>query len=260
MTITVGIAGMGAIGRAVARALVQGIDGYQLHAASDVNPPEEFKDLAYLDFETLCASCDLIIEALPPAIVPELTPHIFAHGKDAILISSSALLLHPEILAQSEGTKSRIIVPSGALSGLDGVSALMQMGIKSASIATTKKPMGYDGAPYIVENNIDLKSITDKQMIFKGSALEASKAFPANINVAATLSLAGIGPEETQVEIWADPEIGGNTHEIKVIGEFSTITGRVENTPDPANPKSSMLAAQSIISVLKKLSAPMVVI
>lgn len=259
MSINVGIAGMGAIGRAVARALQNGIHGYNLHAASDITPPDEF-DIPYFDFEQLCKSCDLIVEALPPAIVPELTPHIFAHEKDVVMISSSALLLHPEILAQKNATKSRIILPSGALSGLDGVSALMQMGIKESSIATTKKPMGYDGAPYIVENNIDLSAIKENKMLFKGSAFEASKAFPANINVAATLSLAGIGAENTQVEIWADPEIGGNTHEIKVIGEFSRITGRVENTPDPANPKSSMLAAQSIISVLKKLSEPMVVL
>ncbi|MCB1532495.1 MAG: DUF108 domain-containing protein [Alphaproteobacteria bacterium] len=259
MSISVGIAGMGAIGRAVARALVDGIDGYHLHAASDVNPPTEF-DIPYFDFEQLCKSCDLIIEALPPHIVPQLTPHIFAHEKDAILISSSALLLYPEILAQKDSVTSRIIVPSGALSGLDGVSALKQMGIERALIATTKKPMGYDGAPYIVENNIDLAAIKTKECLFKGNAIEASRAFPANINVAATLSLAGIGPERTQVEIWADPEIGGNTHEITVSGEFSTIRGRVENTPDPANPKSSMLAAQSIISVLKKMNAPVVVL
>ncbi len=257
--IKVGIAGMGAIGRAVARGLTEGIDGYTLHAASDINPLNEF-DIPYLSFEALCQECDLIIEALPPAIVPQLMPHVFENEKDVILISSSALLLAPEILTHPKCKMSRIIVPTGALSGLDGVSALAQMGIKSASIATTKKPMGYSGAPYILENQIDLGKIKTKERIFKGNALEAAKAFPANINVAATLSLAGIGPENTQVEIWADPEIGGNTHETKVYGEFSTITSKVENTPDPANPKSSMLAAQSIISVLKKMSAPLVVL
>lgn len=259
MTKNVGIAGMGAIGSAVARALQKGIHGYKLHAASDINPSDEF-DIEYMDFGQLCAACDLIIEALPPAIVPELMHHVFEHDKDVLLVSSSALLLTPQILEQSKSKKGRMIIPSGALTGLDGVSALKQMGIKSASIATTKKPLGYDGAPYIIENNIDLGAITAKKMIFKGSALEASKAFPANINVAATLSLAGIGPEATQVEIWADPEIGGNTHEIEVEGEFSRITGKVTNTPDPVNPKSSMLAAQSVISVLRKLSEPVVVL
>lgn len=258
-TLKIGIAGVGAIGAAVARALIKGIDGYTLHALSDQSPRGEF-DVPYLDFESLAQECDLIIEALPPRSVPELTPHVFKAGKDLILISSSALLLFPEIEAQKRSTRSRIIMPSGAICGLDGVSALMQMGIKSAKIATTKKPMGYAGAPYIVENNIDLGAITTKEKLFEGTALEAAKAFPANINVAATLSYAGIGPENTRVEVWADPDIAGNTHEIEVSGQFSTIHAKVENTPDPANPKSSMLAAQSIISVLKKLQEPLVVI
>lgn len=259
MTKKIGIAGMGAIGRAVARALQAGIDGYELHALSDVQPHPDF-DRPYLNFAELADTCDLIIEALPPAIVPDLTKHVFAAGKDLLLISSSALLIHPEILAQKGSTKSRIIVPSGALCGIDGVSALKQMGIQSAQISTTKKPMGYDGAPYIIAQSIDLASIRTKERLFAGNALEAAKAFPANVNVAATLSLAGIGPEKTRVEIWADPDIPGNTHEIRVSGQFSTITAKVENTPDPANPKSSMLAAQSIVSVLKKMSEPVVIL
>jgi aspartate dehydrogenase len=259
MSIKIGIAGMGALGSAVARALVNGIDGYTLEAASDITPKAEF-NVPYVDFDELCQRCDLIIETLPPKIVPDLLDKVFKHEKDVILISSCTLILFPEILEQKRSKNSRIIVPSGAISGLDGVASLAQSGIKSAQIATTKKPLGYAGAPHITENNIDLSTITGKTRLFKGNALEASKAFPANINVAATLSLAGIGPERTQVEVWADPEIAGNTHEITVTGEYSTITGRVQNLPDPANPKSSMLAAQSIIAVLRKMSAPLVVL
>ena len=259
MSIKVGIAGMGAIGSAVARALTKGIEGYTLHAASDITPSDEF-DIPYMDFDPLCQECDLIIEALSPNAVPELIENVNRHEKDMILISSCTAVLYPEILSRNKNKKGRIIIPSGALTSLDGVSALKQMGIKSARIATTKKPKGFAGAPYIIENSIDLDTITTKEKIFSGNAIAAAKAFPANINVAATLSLAGIGAENTQVEIWADPEIPGNTHEIEVIGEFSKITAKVENTPDPANPKSSMLAAQSIVSVLKKLSEPVAVL
>lgn len=257
--IKIGIAGMGAIGRAVARALTKGIDGYSLHRASDEQPSDEFA-VPYVDFETLARECDLIIEALPPAIVPELIKHVFAYEKDLILISSSALLMFPEILTQKEAKNSRIIVPSGALCGLDGVSSLKQMGIKSARIATTKPPRGYKGAPYVTQQNIDLDSITEKTKIFAGYATEAAKAFPANVNVAATLSLAGIGAEKTWVEVWADPAANGNSHAIEVIGGYSQINATVTNTPDPANPKSSMLAAQSIVSILKKMSEPLVVL
>ncbi len=134
------------------------------------------------------------------------------------------------------------------------------MGIKSAAIASTKKPMAYDGAPFIVDNNIQLSAITEKTRLFQGNALEAAQGFPANLNVAATLSLAGIGPERTIVEIWADPDIAGNRHEITVEGEFSTITSQIQNIPDPTNPKSSMLAAQSIVATLKHMAEPLVVL
>lgn len=260
MNKTIGIAGMGAIGSAVARALVnEGIEGYVLKAASDIDPPDEF-DIPYVDFETLSEQCDLIIEALPPEIVPDLIPTVFKNGKDLVLISACTLLLYPEIKMQKKFKNSRIIVPSGALAGIDGVTALAQMGIKEAKIVSTKPPRGFKGAPYILEQKIDLSNINTKTCIFKGNAFEASKAFPANVNVAATLSLAGIGPEHTQVEIWADPEASGNSHSIDVIGTYSQITATVQNTPDPANPKSSMLAAQSVISVLKKLQAPLAIL
>ncbi len=256
---TVGIAGLGAIGSAVARALIKGIDGFELAAASDVNPKSNF-NIPIVDFETLAKSCDLIIEALPPKIVPDLTKYVFEHSKDLVLISSSALLIHRDILTQHQSSKSRIIVPSGALIGLDGVCALAQIGIKSARIATTKPPGGYSGAPFVDKNAIDLSQIMTKTRIFSGNAFEAAEGFPANVNVAATLSLAGIGPENTQVEIWADPDTKSNAHEIWVESQYSKMNARVENMPDPANPKSSILAAQSIISVLKGLSEPLVVL
>lgn len=257
--IKIGIAGMGAIGSAVARALATGIQGYALTAASEQNPTDEF-DMPYVDFEALATQCDLIIEALPPHIVPKLAEHVFKQGKDMIMISSCAALMFPEIMTHHKRSDSRIIVPSGALVGLDGVSALKQIGIKSARIASTKPPKGYTGAPYVTENNIDLSAIKDKIKIFSGYAIEAAKAFPANVNVAATLSLAGIGADKTWVEVWADPAANGNSHAIEVIGGYSQITATVTNTPDPTNPKSSMLAAQSIVSILKKLSQPIAVL
>ena len=258
--IKIGIAGMGAIGSAAARALLKGIDGFELTYACDIEPPDEFSDLSFVDFATLAQQCDLIIEALPPDVVPTLTEHVFAHNKNLILVSSSALLIHPEILTQHERSNSRILVPTGALAGLDGVSSLKQMGIKSARIASTKPPQGYKDAPYVIEHDIDLDSITEKTKIFSGYAIEAAKAFPANVNVAATLSLAGIGAEKTWVEVWADPAANGNSHAIEVIGGYSQITATVTNTPDPANPKSSMLAAQSVVSLLKKNSEALVVL
>ena len=257
--IRVGIAGIGAIGSAVAKALITGINGFELAAISDPSPSMDC-NVPNVGFTELAKTTDLIVEALPPSIVPSLIQTALDEKTDVIAISACALLTAPELLKQIRSSSNRIIVPSGALAGIDGVSSLKQIGIKSASIASTKKPAAYDGAPFITDNNIDLTAITEKTQLFKGTALEAAKGFPANLNVAATLSLAGIGPDRTMVEIWADPTITGNRHEITVKGEFSTIEARITNTPDPQNPKSSMLAAQSIVATLRNMSEPLVIL
>jgi len=254
----VGIAGVGAIGSAVARAFSDGIDGMALECISDPSPLNDF-GVPNVDFDTLVNRSDLIVECLPADIVRQLARACFKAETDVIFISSASLLLYPEIMEGLRDSQSRAYLPSGALSGLDGVRGMKEMGIDSAKIASTKPPLGFSGAPYIIQNDIDLSSLTEKTLIFKGNALDASKGFPANINVAATLSLAGIGAESTTVEIWADPNIKGNAHEITVKSQYSTLNARVENMPDPANPKSSVLAAQSIISTLKNMSSPLII-
>lgn len=254
----IGVAGCGALGTIVCKALQEGIEGYDFTGISDV----EDKDFGVpnMSFAELAQACDLVVECLPPAIVPALAQEVLSHHKDMIMISACALLLSPEINDMAKSSTGRILVPSGALSGLDAVSALNCAKIDSAIIASTKPPRGFKGAPYVVQHDIDLDAITETTLIFRGNAFEAAKAFPANVNVAATLSLAGIGPENTQVEVWADPDAKGNKHEIVVKGGSSTIRTAVENLPDPSNPKSSMLAGYSIVAVLKKQTKAIVVV
>ncbi len=264
---TIGIAGLGAIGSAVGRALLKNIDGLNWIAASDLNyDPKTHPEfnVPNLSFEQLCDQCDIIIEALPPAVVPQLAKIALEKQKTLIVISSCALLMFPEILENLNSThrfkKGRIIVPSGALAAIDGVKGLKELGIQKSVIASTKHPRGFVGAPYVDKMGIDLAQISVKTKIFEGNALEAAKGFPANVNVAATLSLAGIGAEKTRVEIWADPNAKGNTHAIMVQGEFSTLRCSIENTPDPNNPKSSMMAAQSIVALLKDMNSALIVL
>lgn len=249
---TIGLAGIGAIGGAVAKALTQngGIPGYTLTHISDPKPHTDY-DRPYVSFDELCSQCDLIIECLPPHIVPVLTESVFKHQKNLVMISSCALLMYPEIAKKQKQSTSRIFVPSGALFGLDGVKAMRELGIKESRIASTKHPSGFSTAPYVDKMGIDLHAIDTKTRIFTGNALDAAKGFPANVNVAATLSIAGIGAEQTRVEIWADPDAKGNSHEITVTGEYSEMTAKVTNMPDPNNPKSSILAAQSIVAMLR---------
>lgn len=256
---SVGIAGCGAIGSAVARALTEGIDGYKLTAITDTKTTNDF-NVPNVSFEELAKQCDLIVEALPADIVPDLARTVLTQGKDLVLISSCALILYPEIEEWQQKSKGRILVPSGALMALDGVKGLKELNIKKSKIVSTKPPMSFGGAPYIIEHDIDVTNITTKTRIFEGNVLEAAKGFPANLNVGATLSLAGIGPHDTMVEIWADPKATGNSHAIEVVSEFSTLNASITTKPDPTNPKSSVLAAQSIVALLRGLSSPITVL
>tara|TARA_R110001592_G_scaffold79054_1_gene236721 strand:+ start:50890 stop:51678 length:789 start_codon:yes stop_codon:yes gene_type:complete len=256
----IGIVGIGAIGSAVAKKLTsaEGLYGFELGCISDPDPKVHF-GVDNVSIDALVAQSDLIIECLPARCVPDLAEATFRANKDIIFISSAALLLYPQIVDNLKQSKSRAYLPSGALCGLDGVIAMREMGIESSKIASFKPPKGFSGAPFIVENDIDLDQITQKTLIFEGNALDASRGFPANVNVAATLSLAGIGAQDTRVEIWADPAATGNAHQITVTSAYSTLTSRIENMPDPANPKSSVLAAQSIVATLRNMNSALVI-
>lgn len=249
----VGIAGIGALGSIVARALAHGMEGYCLHAVSNLAPVPF--NVPNVDFETLVRECDVIVECLPPAVAKDVAELVLANGKTMVMISSCALVLYPDLIEKAKAAKGRIIVPSGALSGLDAVSAMAVDTITESKIISTKPPKGFKNAPYIFEKNINLDEFQNRVMIFSGNVFEAAKAFPANVNVAASLALAGIGPEKTKVEVWADPNAEGNSHEIIVSGPGSTVRAKIENVPDPTNPKSSMQAGYSIIAALKKRKA-----
>lgn len=247
----VGIAGIGAIGRRVAEELLAGIEGYTLHAIAELGPVPDL-GVPRLSLEDLAKECDLIIECLPAAAVPELAKHVFDNNKDMIVISSAALIAYPEILKQKRISDSRIYVPEGAIIGVMKVQSLAHKGIVSAKIVSTKRPQLYAGAPYVIERKIDLSSIKTLTNIFIGNAFESSRGFPANTNVAATLSLySGLGPEKTMVEVWADPDATVNTHEITAISkDGETVHFKVESKPDPKNPKTSSSTPLSIINVL----------
>ncbi len=252
----VGIAGVGALGSLVAKSFP--LEGYALQAVSDLGTPDV--NVPNVGFADLAAQCDVIVECLPPAAVPDLAREVLSRGKTLVMISSCALVLYPELEELSAKHQGRIIVPSGALAGLDGVAGMKENGITESRIISTKPPKGFKNAPYIIEKSINIDQIMQKTMIFEGNVLEAAKAFPANVNVAASLALAGLGPTKTRVEVWADPQARGNAHEIIVTGAGSVIKSRIENVPDPTNPKSSQQAGYSIIAALKRRKAKLTLI
>ncbi len=262
----IAVAGAGAVGAAVCRALIQGIDGFELSAISDLNPDKARSliglsvDVPFVAIGEIANHADWVVEALPAAAVPALAEQVLGQGKTLVMISSAALLLYPELIKKIQSTKGRVLVPSGALIGMDGLNALAEHGVDSVELTTTKHPRSLQGAPHIIKNAIDLNSITSPTVIFSGNALEAAAAFPANVNVAATLTVASrLSPERVQVRVCADPSMTSNRHEVVAKGAYSTLRFSVENMPDPANPKSSALTASSIIAMLRRHYSPFVI-
>lgn len=254
----VGIVGCGAIGTELARAIDREIKETQLVALTDINE-EKAKELAgslkekpkILSLDELIEKSDLIIEAASKDAVLSLATKVIDQGKDIMIMSVGGLLGNEDLLDLAKEKDCKIYLPSGALAGLDGVKSASIGRIDSVTLTTRKPPEGLKGAPYIKRNKIDLDAITKEKVIFEGSATEAVEGFPQNINVSATLSLAGIGAEKTMVRIIADPNLEKNVHEIEVKGEFGRLVSRTENLPSPKNPKTSYLACLSAIATLK---------
>jgi aspartate dehydrogenase len=149
-------------------------------------------------------------------------------------------------------------VPTGALLGLDAVAAAAEGTIHSVKMTTRKPPIGLNGAPYLVEHNISVEGLNTAKLVFSGTAREAAAGFPANVNVAAALSLAGIGPDRTMIDIWADPAVTRNCHTIEVDSDSARFTLSIENIPSE-NPKTGKNVALSVIAALRKMHAPLAV-
>jgi aspartate dehydrogenase len=171
-------------------------------------------------------------------------------------LSAGQLLKHPELVALAKEKGGQIIVPTGALIGFDAVSAAAEGEIQSVTMITRKPVKGLMGAPYLVANNISIEGITEAKRVFKGTAREAAAGFPENVNVAAALSLAGIGPDRTTIEIWADPSATRNMHRVVVEADSARFDMGIENVPSE-NPKTGRITALSVVAALRKMTAPL---
>jgi aspartate dehydrogenase len=259
----VAIAGLGAIGTSVAKAIDAGIEGVTLSAVS-AQSIDKHRDWlaqlksspAVLPIEALADVADIVIECAPSRLVRSIVAPVVSRGKTAIVLSAGALLENDDLIALARKHGGQIVVPTGALIGLDAVTAAAVGTVHSARMVTRKPPRGFAGAPYVVAHAIDVDGITAPRKIFEGAAREAAKGFPANINVAVALSLAGIGPDRTMVEIWADPTVTRNVHRIEVDSDSARFSMTIENIPSE-NPKTGRITALSVIACLHKLHAPL---
>jgi aspartate dehydrogenase len=253
---------LGAIGTAVARALLAGgVPGLQLTAVAVRNAGSVTERLGApvpsLDFEGLADACDIVVESLPRALFRAVAEPAIAKGRTFIPLSVGALLDEGDLIEAARTTGARILVPTGALLGLDAVKAAAEGHVTSVNMVTRKPPAGLAGAPYLLEHNININGLTEPLRVFAGSARDGARGFPANVNVAAALSLAGIGPDRTHMEIWADPGVTRNTHRIVVEADSARLTLMIENVPTAENPKTGRITALSVLTLLRGLVSPL---
>ena len=258
----VAIAGLGAIGQELATVLDTGVPGCTLVAASARDRKKAAAFLSTLKSEVklvglaeLAEHADIVIECAPSEFLRTILEPVVASGKRAIVLSVGALLDHLDLVEQCKETGAQLMVPTGALIWLDAVTAAAQGTIHSVRMVTRKPPSGLMGAPFILERNIEIANLKEPLMLYEGSARDAAKGFPANLNVAIALSLAGIGPDRTKLQVWADPGVVRNTHTVEVDSDSASFTMTIENIPSD-NPKTGRITAKSVIAMLRKLSAP----
>lgn len=260
----VGLIGCGFIGTLIAEKIREGELDLDLRVLLDRNPEKmehiqgllSPKPIAAGDIKALLElDLDMVIEAASIGAVHAFARDILSSGKDLLVMSVGAF-------AEEDFTKmvertcnekgSTVYLPSGAIGALDAVLAAREGGLESVEITTYKHPRSLEGAPYL-DGREELLQCKGPMEIFSGNALQAIEGFPANVNVAVTLSLAGIGVERTRVRIIADPGLHRNVHEVRVEGAFGNLLFRTENNPFPENPKTSLLAGLSAISSLRKM-------
>ncbi len=262
--LSVGIIGLGTIGSVVAKALDDGIDGMRLIAVASGRQEKAAASLALLSspvelmsVEQVAGCCDVVVDCAPKSVFRELATAALENQRILVTVSGAGILAFPEIEQMARKSGGQVILATGALLGLDAVRAASEGVIHSVRMITRKPPNALKGAPHIVENDITLDGLNGAIQVFKGTAREGAMAFPANVNVAAALGLAGIGADETQLEIWADPHLDRNTHSIEVDADSAKFTLSIENVQSLENPGTGKITALSVIACLRGITAPM---
>jgi len=264
---SVGLIGYGGIAQDVVAALRQSGAGIKIVGAL-CRPGRAAKARAALPgidiVETLA---DLLVR--DPAVVAEVAgqqavaehgPEVLRRGFDLLVISIGALA-EPKILeplkAAAQAGGSRILLPAGAIGGIDAIAAMRIGGLSAVRYRSRKPPAAWRGSP--AEKIADLDKLTGRTVLYRGSAGEAALLYPQNANVAAAVALAGLGFDATEVELVADPDAPGNVHEIEAEGAAGRFAIQLQGKPSRTNPKTSALAALSVARALINLEATIVI-
>jgi len=263
----IAIIGCGAIGAYVARNIQAGVAGrYELVGVLDIPRPQAAKKLGD---ELRCMACkdlkallrekpDIVIEAATREAVWAFGEECLKKGASLVIISSGALLdneFRKRLTQTASGVRKKVYVPSGALGGLDVARAASILGKAQAILVTRKPPATLTGAPHLAGR--DLRNLRETEKVFDGPVAEGVSGFPQNVNVAASLSLAMGGTEAVKLAIIADPSLSSNVHRVEFAGEFGQAFVEMQGNPMPDNPKTSDLAAMSILALLKRIQDPL---
>jgi len=201
---------------------------------------------------------EIVIEAASHEAVREHAEALLLEGIALIVLSGGALCddtLRERLERASKERRAPLYVPSGGVGGLDALKAACAAGVDEVSIAVTKPPAAWKGIPYVERMNVDLDRLSRPVTLFEGTAREGVPHFPANVNIAAVLSLAGIGFDRTRLKVVADPALKFNTHFITIKGKTGTIDLRFESVPSPDNPKTAMLACYSALAAFRQFAS-----
>ena len=257
----VGIIGCGAIGSRMAQSIKKDLkDDCQIFSIFDINASKSselqkilsLKNIIVPSIDKLIKNSDLVIEAINAQNAQEIIRQIISSKRNVLVMSVGKLINAQDIFNLAKKNNCKILIPSGAIAGIDAIKAAKIAGIKKISITSRKPPGGLIGNPYCVKKGIDLLKIKKETVIFDGKVSSAVKAFPQNINVAATIALASGAKDKLRVKIITSPEFKTNSHEIEMIGAFGKMITRTENIPCPDNPKTSYLAVLSGLQTLKQ--------
>jgi aspartate dehydrogenase len=258
----IGVIGAGAIGRYLVQAVRSGQAGdHEIVVVGDIIPNGAIDGIPYTTDVSSLPSHDLelVVEAAAQAAARQHVVPMLEAGVDVMVMSVGALAdesFYEQVRTAARRAGRRVYIPSGALGGLDAVKAASVAGLDSVELITTKPPIAIKDAVYFQDHPVDWDAITSPTVVYEGPASEAVGYFPQNVNVAAVLSLAGIGPHRTRVRVVADPASTTNQHMVRVRGGFGEMEVKLSNLPTPENPKTSWLAALAAVAMLRRLADP----
>lgn len=262
----IGIIGGGVIARLVLehRAGLGGVEVAGILGRSEASRGKTLAASFDLPFVTslgalIALKPDAVIEAASHDAVRQHAAPLLEAGIPVIVLSGGALCddaLRGKLERLAAEKRALLYVPSGGIGGLDALKAACAAGVDEVEIAVTKPPAAWKEIPYIERLGIDLDRLAGPTTLFDGTARDGVPHFPANVNIAAVLSMAGVGFDRTRLKVVADPALEFNTHYITIRGRTGTISLKFESVPSPDNPKTALLACYSALAAIKALGSP----